>query len=171
MTKRESPNQAQNRFYEDLLREDEVGVVVRAHIHIEQHLNLCIDELVPYPDALRPMELDYFQRVHLLVALGLKEELKGPLLALGKLRNDFAHRLDAVLTEGRVNNFYQTFSGDDKDIIQKSLDHARKKLRLGAKGKMKHKTSQDRFILYAVTIRTALLAALREAKESVAEDK
>jgi imidazoleglycerol phosphate dehydratase HisB len=165
MAKAPSTDQTQDQFYKDLMGEDALGVVIRAHIHVEHQLNAFIEEIVPYPDELRPMQLDYSQRVHLVVALGLKEELKKPLLALGTLRNEFAHRLTASLTKARVDDFYETFGGDDKEIIHMSVDSTRKSLGLGAKGKMKHRTPRDKFILYAVTLRAALLAAIQEAKE------
>ena len=49
-------------------------MVIRAHIHIEQKLGELIARLTPYPEQLRPMELDYFRQVHLVFALELKEE-------------------------------------------------------------------------------------------------
>ena len=155
----------QDQFDKDLQGEDDLGVVIRAHIHIEQQLNTCINELIPFPKALKPMELDFSQRVHLLVALGLKEEFKRPLLALGNLRNEFAHRLDAALTEGRVKSFYDTFGGHEKDGIHQSLDRTRKRLGMGAKSKMKHQPPKDRFILYAISLHAALLVALMEIRK------
>jgi len=71
-------------FIQSLQAEDELGLVVRAHIHIEAKL-IDLLSLLAEAKALEKMGLDYFQRVHLAVALGLKEEHSKGLLALGTL--------------------------------------------------------------------------------------
>jgi len=99
------------RFYEALVGEDELGVVVRAHIHIEAGVNALLDQLVPYPDHLPSLE--YKRRVLLACALGLKESLLLPLQELGNIRNLFGHQIDTKLTAGMVDKFYESFSGED----------------------------------------------------------
>ena len=98
----------------------------------------------------------------------LKEELKGPLLALGRLRNEFAHRLDAALTEARVDGFYKTFGGDDKQSIHQAFNRTRKSLGVPSKKRMKQLSPQDRFILYAVSLRAVLLVAIEEVSAASA---
>lgn len=61
------------------------------------------------------MQLDYFGRVHLALALGFSADLKKPLIVLGKMRNDFAHQLDMTINSSVINNFYSSFSLGHRD--------------------------------------------------------
>ena len=149
-------------FRSALGAEDELGVVIRTHIYVESELNTLIQRLIPFPEFLTPMEMDYFQRVHLTIALGLKEEMKSPLIALGTLRNKFSHNIGTSLSENVVENFYKTFSGPDKQIIHACYDRTRKDFGNGMKFKMKSLNPKDKFTLYAITIRQALLVAIHQ---------
>lgn len=102
----------------DLFREDEMGAVVRAHIRIENLLIQTIECLLPHPKHLKKLNLDYDARVTLALALGLKEQFGPPFRALGKLRNDFAHKSDTSLTKQVVSNLYDSLSSDDKEQVQ-----------------------------------------------------
>ena len=86
---------------------DALGVVIRAHIHVEHELIAFIEARLPEPGALKGIGLDYDGRVKLASALGLPEEFRTALSFLGSLRNKFAHRLDATITEQEANNFAQ----------------------------------------------------------------
>jgi hypothetical protein len=61
----------ESQIINDLMAEDELGVVIRAQIHIEALLIRLLEALVPYPENLEKMNLDYFQRVSLAVTMGL----------------------------------------------------------------------------------------------------
>ncbi|WP_426683668.1 hypothetical protein ABFU84_05815 [Xanthomonas translucens pv. undulosa] len=102
----------------DLAREDQMGMVVRAHIRVESLLIQTIDCLVLRPNLLPKLNLDYDQYVTLALALGLKEKFGPPLHVLGKLRNDFAHKLNTSLTKQSANNLYTAFGADDKREVQ-----------------------------------------------------
>jgi hypothetical protein len=56
-------NTAEDEFLKDLQGEDELGMVIRAHIHIEHHLNELLNMVIPYPEYLKPMQLDYAGKV------------------------------------------------------------------------------------------------------------
>ena len=155
-------------FYVALTGQDEIGVVIRAHIYIEQLVNEALERLIPYPDPMEAMRLDYSQRVHLLVALGLKEQHLSPLLALGRLRNKFAHKLDAGLTEGVVNDFFRTFDGENRQIIQNAYSSARDKLSSEPRpNRASDLPPKDRFALYAATLHSALIAAIAELEKQI----
>lgn len=102
----------------DLFREDEMGAIVRAHIRIENLLIQTIESLLPRPKYLKKLNLDYDGRVTLALALGLKEQFGPPFRALGKLRNNFAHKLDTSLTKQVVANIYESLGADDKKQVQ-----------------------------------------------------
>src|SRR5258708_1065128 len=76
-------------FLTTLLSEDELGVVVRAHIHIEHELEKFLCAALENPNELG--RLEYSARVRLALACGLRADLKGPLNAFGALRNRFSH--------------------------------------------------------------------------------
>ena len=105
------------KFASDLAGADEIGVVIRVHIRIENALRGIVNRLLPHPDLLKKLELDYYGYVNLSLALGLSERLGRPLRVLGKLRNKFAHEIDYHLTKSDVNNFYSSLSAADKKMV------------------------------------------------------
>lgn len=86
---------------------DALGVVIRAHIHVEHEVIAFIKARLPVPGALSLRDLDYDRRVKLALALGLPDEFSKALSFLGKLRNTFAHDIDATIGEQEANNFAQ----------------------------------------------------------------
>ena len=89
-------------FLKALQGEDQLGMVIRAHIYIEHHLNEFLQVLIPYPEFLEPLKLDYYGRVQLAGAMGLQPQLLKPLQAVGALRNEMAHKLGTKLTKSRL---------------------------------------------------------------------
>ena len=47
-------NTAEDAFLKDLRGEDELGMVIRAHIHIEHPLNELLNMVMPYPGYPEP---------------------------------------------------------------------------------------------------------------------
>lgn len=150
-------------FIQSLQAEDELGLVVRAHIHIEARL-IELLSLLADAKALEKMDLDYCQRVHLAVALGLKEEHSKGLLALGTLRNAFAHKLGSSLTETRVRNLYEALCTDDKTGVQQAYAKTERTLNQHDQKKFQALPPRDRFVLISVALRGVLLLAIREAE-------
>ncbi len=152
-------NTAEDAFLKDLRGEDELGMVIRAHIHIEHHLNELLNMVIPYPGYLKAMQLDYAGKVNLAGATGLRPDIVSPLLALGNLRNQMAHKLGTKITKSRERNFYKTFGSEGKHTIQQSYERTRRDLRVGKGPKLNELSPPDKFVLMAVTLRAALLAA------------
>jgi hypothetical protein len=150
-------------FIEALQGEDELGVVIRAHIHIEAKV-LEFLELAAEASALEKMGLDYAQRVHLAVALGLKQEHAKGLHALGSLRNAFAHRLDSKLPDERVNNVYQALGPSDKAAVQEAYDRTETQMKQHGFRKFNELPARDRFVLIAVALQGMLIVAIGELK-------
>jgi hypothetical protein len=151
-------------FFAALAGEDDLGVVVRAHIYVEAMLLELLSLLVVDSRALERMELDYAQRVTLAVALGLKAEYRRPLLALGTLRNAFAHRLDTTLSEGRIKDLYDTLEAGDKERVQIAYERTKRQLE-SDKPSFSKLAPKERFALIAVTMRGMLLAAVKRARD------
>jgi hypothetical protein len=156
-------NQEQ-KFIAALIGEDELGVVLRAHNYVEAQLMRLLETLVPYPEHLKELHLDYAGKVHLSIAMGLRPERAGPLKALGSIRNRFAHRLDAELSNSDTGNLYKAFHSDDKDIVQQSFERTKKKVAPAESTKFKQLAPKEQFILLAVALRAMLLVAVSEAE-------
>jgi len=153
-------------FFKALQSEDELGLVVRAHIHIEAKL-LEFLEVLADAQSLNKMDLDYGQRVHLAVALGLKEEHAKGLHALGSIRNVFAHKLDSTLSDERVTNFYKSLGPTDKAAVQQAYERTETNMKQHEGRKFNHLSPKDRFVLIAVSLQAVLIMAIRDARKRV----
>jgi hypothetical protein len=98
------PQQVGMEFYTSLLAEDELGVVVRAHIHVEASIVEFLELSVPHPQQIP--RLNYEARLRLACALGLDQDHFHALKLLGDIRNLFSHNLSASLTDAKVNELF-----------------------------------------------------------------
>lgn len=105
-------------FIDALFGEDDLGVVVRAHIHIESAVNALLDILIPIPSELP--RLRYEQKLKLCCAMGMDKTLFPPLKELGDLRNSFGHNICTKLTNGACAKLLERVSKDDLESIAKS---------------------------------------------------
>jgi hypothetical protein len=110
----------------DALRsEDDLGKMVRAHIHIEHELQDIIFFAAPNPTQLKAFEnIEYSEKVRLALILGLNSELKPPLNAIGTLRNKFSHRLDMKIGEDEAKNLIATLPPLAKQRFKASRQEA-----------------------------------------------
>jgi hypothetical protein len=139
-------------FLRAIVDEDELGAVVRAHIFIEAQVNALIDGLVVEPDKLP--RLHFEQRVRLMIALGVSEELSKPLLELAQIRNAFSHRLDTHLNEGIVDKWLACFSQSHRSLIDQVIQRTSADMGLPP--------LKIKFGVIAVTLRQALKQAQAE---------
>ncbi len=153
--------QHEDAFIESLKGEDELGVVIRSHIHVEAKLIEFLS-LLADTKALDKMELEFFQRVNLAVALGLKEQHAKGLLALGKIRNDFAHKLGSSLTDSRVKNLYEALCPTDKAAVQDAYRLTESQLKQHHGKNFQSLPPRDRFVLIAVALQSLLIVAIHE---------
>jgi hypothetical protein len=150
---------------QSLLGEDILGVVIRAHIHIESELIEFIQARLRPNGALDALDLDYKGRVKLALALGIPAEFKPVLNNIGSLRNKFAHRIDASLTEQEATNFYNALSPNAKRIANESYNNANKTLGLDKDAKLIDQLEpKEQIILYFTTIWGAMATAASHAK-------
>jgi hypothetical protein len=156
-------------FFDAIRGEDQLGAVVRAHIHIEARLNQVVEALTPHPDELP--SLRYEQRAKLAVALGLDGRILNPLLELGRIRNAFAHRLDVKLTDSMVAKLFEAFHKEDRWIIVDA--YQRTWAHLGQRGMPPYEKTDARhkFITMAVAMDKFLLMAEREARVQAPANK
>jgi hypothetical protein len=160
-TKRPSFDQA---FFEALLGEDELGVVIRAHIHIEATLREFIEARLPMPDELPGLQ--YGQRVRLACALGLGAEHKAPLIAVGNLRNSFAHRLSKRLSQQDTRELYGALSIVDRQAVQEAYRNTNAAFGREDPPDFQQLEPKDQFVLIAVSLKAMLLVAAHHAQSS-----
>lgn len=147
------------RFRYALQQDDELGCVVRAHLHVEHLIDKLAAHHFPKAEALTRLHLEYSDKVTLLEAFGYRPSMTTPLSAIGGLRNDFAHKLDFVLTADRMDALYNSFDQEGKEVVQKSYQRTRQQLSSDAPKTLAKLVPKDRFVLYAAAIRTILLVA------------
>ena len=111
------------------------------------------------------MSLDYSQKVRLAIALGLLPQYESPLLALGTLRNAFAHKPGTSLSKSRVDSLYSSLSAEDKTIVQSSHQRTRKLLKESKVPRFSELRPKDQFILIAVALRGLLAVANRQVPD------
>jgi len=141
---------------EVLQGEDDLGVVVRSHIVVEQYLNTLIESEMVSTEHYQKIKLDYHDTVKLAVALGLNPRFEKALNALGTLRNDFAHNLRPKISAQDSKNLYQTLNSDDKQVLQKCLTSTRKKLPEEGISQYQALEPKDKYILNVIVICGAL---------------
>jgi hypothetical protein len=112
-------------FYAALRSEDDLGMVVRAHIHIEHELRNFILAAAPKPAQVKFSEMDFEATVRMALILGLHPEFKSALIGVGRLRNKFSHRLDMTLGDEEVKNLYNSLGPQAKEVVQHSYARLR----------------------------------------------
>jgi hypothetical protein len=142
--------------------EDDLGAVIRAHIHIESLLNNLIESHFEFPEQLKKLNLEFHQKIIIAQAIGLKPEYATPLSALGTLRNNFAHRLDTKLGKNEIESLYKSFKGDDKQIIQNAYMRTKKAFKKKRPKSVTKLEPREQFTLIIISIQTVLIAAIKE---------
>ncbi len=149
-------------FLKVLLGEDELGVIIRAHIHVEASLNVFIETLIPFPERLP--NLRYQQRIELACGLGLKKEHAPTLKMLGQIRNAFAHKLNTTLTAESVAKLRNTLSTTGQEVAE--LAYQKTKGQFLVEGLLDLEP-KDQFILIAVSLKAMLIVAIHNAQSRV----
>ncbi|HCG6534496.1 TPA: hypothetical protein NJ249_004121 [Vibrio parahaemolyticus] len=144
-------------FQENLRSEDDLGVVIRSHIMIEQLVHKYIDSSMKDPDMFRKIHMDYKDKITLAISLGLDKNLEKTLKCIGTIRNGFAHTLRPEISKQDVNNLYQALSTKEKDTLLRSYDEKLKDDITGSPS-FKSLPPRDRYILHASAIYATLLA-------------
>jgi hypothetical protein len=103
-------------FVDALRSDDDLGMVVRAHIHIEHELSAFVTSAAPRPDQVKEMNFD--GTIRLALVLGLDARLKPALNAIGNLRNKFSHRLGMKLGTQEVNDLFAALSPQDQTMMR-----------------------------------------------------
>jgi hypothetical protein len=146
-------------FITALFEEDELGAVIRCHIHIESAIDLLIENRVNNYNYISKMHLDYSQKIHLAIAIGLPKEYAPALVSLGKIRNKFAHNLDTTISKSSMSDFYKAFPPTQKQIIQLAFKRSKIQLPLKGKSSISDLDPKEQFSIFSMALRTQILAA------------
>jgi len=149
-------------LYEATKGEDDLGVVIRSHIIIENGLNSFIERLMYDKKEFRKINLEFDKKVKLAVSLGLTDRFKAPLCSLGKLRNQFAHTIRSEISAQDANNLYKSFSAEDKKVLHDSLVRTRKELPEHRVDEYKNLAPRVKYIFNVVVLNAGLKAASRQ---------
>ncbi|MFN3239649.1 MAG: hypothetical protein ACE37D_21710 [Pseudomonadales bacterium] len=110
-----------NELLQILLGQDDLGVVIRAHIRMEENIENFLALSADF-DLIDKMGLTFAQKLLLAHALDLDSPLVPPLKVLGRIRNKFAHRTNSVLNSSDVNNLYKSFDSGGKKFLQMVIE-------------------------------------------------
>jgi hypothetical protein len=149
--------------FERMLRgDDELGAVLCAHIYLECQLIELLRAYVRDDKYLERLGLDYSQRVHLAIAMGLKVQYAPVLLAYGTLRNAFAHRPGTKLDATRMKNLYEALSPTDKEVVQRAYKRTHAQLSSASHIPFAKLDPREKFILISMALSMVLGVAIRE---------
>ncbi|MBN9454265.1 MAG: hypothetical protein J0I42_20200 [Bosea sp.] len=160
----------QEAFNKALLGEDDLGMVVRAHIHIESRLSEFIEARLVQPEQLELSKVPFEMRVRLALALGLSDKFKSALNFVGTLRNKFAHTLTASLGEEEATNFERALGSEGKQIRDKSYKSTKAKLAADKPSSPSGLEPRDKIVLSFVTLWGGIAVAAVRAKAAAARD-
>jgi hypothetical protein len=146
-------------FQKALFGEDELGAVVRAHIHIEAQVNTLLSVLVPFPNRLPRLRFE--QMLNLACALGLRDDSIVAFKELGNIRNQFGHQLNTRLTTGMVEKMIKGLSLDDLDTLLLTYEITRQQT---PSGPFETLSAKDKFIILCVSLDKLLLQSIEEVK-------
>ena len=106
------------------------------------------------------MRIGYAQKSKLACALGLNAQYLPTLLNLGKIRNDFAHKLDTGLSAHTVSVLFKTFPKSEQDMIAITYFSLLSSDSKAAKLNFESLDPKDQFVLMALCINAMLIVAV-----------
>ncbi len=97
---------------------DCLTIVLRGQQAVERALDAAISEALPEPHALEVEKLSFALKADLAVALRvIRTDSRGALLALYRIRNRFAHRIDAAFEQKEAEDFGNALSGWQRHLL------------------------------------------------------
>ena len=157
------------KFLEDLQQEDELGAVIRAHLYIERIVNEILRVVVPFPESLKSLRLDFNGKLSVICAMGMKEETKKCFSQIGRLRNRFAHEPNYRLTKSDTNSLYKSLEKEDKNLVQKCYrDLSGSSPEWKDMPQFKKLSARDQFTLIAIVVKTIAVNVLSDARSKSA---
>lgn len=109
---------AQNEFMDSLQHDDDLGVILRAHLHLEMLLTALLLRHT-YNATAAIDALGYYKKVEVASTMGLiPSQLAKQLKQVGALRNAFAHTLDRVFTSDDADALVRTLAMKQAKVVE-----------------------------------------------------
>jgi len=152
-----------DKFFEDTEGENDFVVVLRAHLYIEHEIGKLLRLGLVEPKLVFNDRFMFANKLTWAVAIGmLPKDAMSPYVALNKIRNKYAHKLDAKLTEKDFNDMISGFNDDIRELY-KEID-----LRVGiSKGSLEWRI---RAAIITLWMHLKLLVGEYELNKSVGYD-
>ena len=142
--------------FDDLLNvlrgEDDLGVVIRAHILIESKLEAFLRRRIPRYKYLEEKRFSYAAKIDLALAMGLNPRFSAPLRKLGQIRNDFAHKPGMKLSNRHVTDLFGALDAEDRRIVLESFDNTKAKVPEFPNKPFNKHSPKDRLSLVVVSL-------------------
>lgn len=151
-------------FYSLMARVEPFEMVIKSAIVIEGEIEEIFNKAFFDPARLTKMELRYEQKVELVLALGLDERFGPPLRSLAKLRNVFAHNLEAKFSKSEADNFYSSFHKKDRKITHDTYERMDRALTTP----FDEIEPAELYVLSVISLRAAIKVAQKQTLEIVA---
>jgi hypothetical protein len=99
----------------------------------------------------------------LATSLGLKQEYFESLKLIGDIRNSFSHKLDATLTDAKINELSSKLCDEGRELTLTAYQMTNRQLEMTDALSFDKLPVRDRFTLIAVTLKAYVVAAAHEA--------
>ena len=146
-------------LFDDLSREDDLGLVVKGHLHLEHQITEFIQVFMATPARCDWARVGFAAKLEIALGLGLPVHLRGPLEAVAKLRNVLAHNLQ--YSQSRVDAV-ALYNGLPPRL------HARAKetyLKIrGAELRPSKLTNRDLLVILLLSVRQAIQAEVSRVR-------
>jgi len=140
---------------------DDLGVVVRSHIIVEQYLNDIIESVLSVPEKYRKnIDLDYHVKVKFAVTIGLNKRFEPALKTLGTLRNGFAHNIREEINKQDADSIYKALDSERKETVQKLFNNITSRNSNISLPKYRELVPKDKYLLYIIALCGALELAV-----------
>ncbi len=146
-------------FFDDLTREDDLGLVVKAHLHIEYQLAEFIQLSMPSPEKCDWARVGFAAKLEVALGLGLPDQLRKPLEAIGKLRNSFAHNLSYSQAQVDAVALYNGLPARLHAGVKETYRRIR-----GSELKPSKLSNRDLLVIMLLNLRQAIQAEVQRAR-------
>ena len=148
-------------FSDALAGEDDLGMILRGHLHVEHQLKEFISLFLPFNQKCDWEKIGYIGRVEIALSCGLPEDMRKPLEKINRIRNSFAHELNTVIQKKTVMDIYNCLSQRHNNVVK--LCHKE----LGRKEPFRPSQLDEKELLQIliVSIHSAILAAILDKQK------
>lgn len=109
-----------NALHDTLFKEDDLGLVIRGHIHVENELIEFIKIRLFPPNVVDALGLGYEEKCKIAKVLGMPKALQAPLSYAGNLRNRFPHNLGVTIGKQEADSFNIALKEHGREYFQEA---------------------------------------------------